>query len=143
MPRAFQHRDGRGQSPSNDTSRGLLPGDRDRGVERAQRSNTGPSVSRRHGSVVRPRNQRRSIFHTKVTKMKLKDSFLRELKFKDRIAYGLLPKNGLYIGEICIRRQRRKLCFGMQCVLRVSPATVLIMDILYCKQRDIFNLCRY
>lgn len=84
LPRAYRHRDGCGQSPSNDTSRGLLPGDRDQGVERVQGDDTGSFVPRRHGSIVRSGDQRRSIFHAEVTEMKLEDSSLRELKFKDR-----------------------------------------------------------
>lgn len=94
LPRACRHRDGCGQSPSNDTSRGLLPGDWYQGAERLQGDNTGPFVSRRHGSVVRSGDLRRSIIHAEVTEVRLKDSSLRDLKFKDRKLRAVFyPKN--------------------------------------------------
>jgi len=76
LPGALRHWDGRGQSPSDDITRGLLPGDWNRSVKRVPGDDTIALMSRKHGFVVRS-NKRRQVIFSKAAEVKYKDSSLR------------------------------------------------------------------
>lgn len=62
LPGAVRRRDGLGQSPAHDITRGLLPRDRHQGAASLPGEDAGPPVPGQRGLVVRLDHQRRSIF---------------------------------------------------------------------------------
>lgn len=108
-----QRRDGRGEPPSDDTTRSLLPGDRNQGAERVRGGDTEPFVPRKHRYVMRPDYQGGFIIFG-VTGLKLECSSLNTEKEKKNGLSAVLykakhfAKNCLCTEEVSATKSARR-----------------------------------